>query len=279
MRVTDTDLSSLSRFERAALRIGSFVNETPRAKALARRFNEAVTGRWMTLVSERRMTLLGLEAMTRLKPDRGVLLAANHRSFFDMYMVLTHLHKHVTWCERAFFPVRSQFWYDHPLGILTNAVASGLSMYPPVYRESEKRGVTRVGLDFLAAELQKCGTVVGIHPEGTRNKGDDPYALLPAEQGFGRVVLAAKPIVIPVFVNGMSNDFVRECRSTLDGSGPPIIIAFGEPVDFGELLDADPQRLRAQISVGRRVLELIGELAALEKAERSRQLGERPTSQ
>lgn len=270
MRLTDTDLSPLSRFERASLRLGALVNESPRVKRAARRFNEAVTGRWMTLVSERRMTLLGLDYVRELRPDRGVVLAANHRSFFDMYMVLTHLHKHVSWCERAYFPVRAAFWYDHPLGVLTNAVASAMSMYPPIYRETEKRGVTRVGLDFLAAELRRPGTVVGIHPEGTRNKGDDPYELLPPEQGFGRVVLGSAPIVVPVFVNGMTNDFVAECRSTFDGTGIPIIIAFGPPVDFGSLLDADPQRLRAQIAVGRRVLEGIAKLAELERVERAR---------
>jgi len=276
VRVIDTDLSPLGRFERAALRLGSWVNDSPQRKRAARRFNEAFTGRWMNLVSSRRMTLLGLEHVTALRPDRGVLLAANHRSFFDMYMVLTHLHRRVDWCERAYFPVRSAFWYDHPLGVLTNAVASAMSMYPPIYRETEKRGVTRAGLDWLAAELQRPGTVVGIHPEGTRNKGDDPYALLPPEQGFGRVVLGAKPIVVPAFVNGMTNHFVSECRSTLDGSGIPIIIAFGPPLDFGDLLDADPQRLRAQIAIGRRVLDVIAELAALERAERARRFGSAP---
>lgn len=270
MRVTQADLSALSRFERAALRLGALVNESARAKAASRHFNQAVTGRWMNLVSERRMTLLGLEHVVALHPDRGVLLAANHRSFFDMYMVLTHLHKRVDWCERSYFPVRSAFWYDHPLGVVTNLVASGMSMFPPVYREAEKREVTRVGLDFLAAELKRPGTVVGIHPEGTRNKGDDPYDLLPAEPGFGRVVLGARPIVVPVFVNGMANDFIHECRSTLDGTGIPIIIAFGAPVDFGELLDADPHRLRAQVAVGRRVLDAIAALAELERAERAK---------
>lgn len=273
MRVTEADLSPLTRFERAALRLGAFVNESPRIKAASRAFNEAVTGRWMTLVSERRMVLLGLEHVQALRPDRGVVLASNHRSFFDMYMVLTHLHKHVDWCERAYFPVRSAFWYDHPLGVLTNVVASAMSMFPPVYRETEKRAVTRAGLDFLAHELEEPGTVVGIHPEGTRNKGEDPYALLPAEQGFGRVVLGSRPIVVPVFINGMTNDFLAECRSTLDGTGIPIIMTFGAPVDFGDLLDADPQRLRAQIAVGRKVLDTIAGLAELEKSERKARLG------
>lgn len=262
------DLAKLGRFERLSLGFGSWVNGSPRLKAATRRFNEQVTGRWMRLVSERRIELVGLEHATGMKADRGVLLAANHRSFFDMYMVLTHLHRHVSWWQRAYFPVRSAFWYDHPLGVLANAAASAMSMYPPIYRETEKRGATRAGLDFLARELARPGTVVGIHPEGTRNKGPDPYDLLPPEPGFGRVVLAARPIVLPIFINGMTNDFIKECRSTLDGTGGPIFIVIGKPVDFGELLDADPTRLRAQVAVGRRVLDEIAGLARIEKQRR-----------
>jgi 1-acyl-sn-glycerol-3-phosphate acyltransferase len=269
MRLEPADLESLSRFERFSLRLGNFVNTSPRVKEAARRLNETVTGRWMHLVSGARMHLIGLEHMTAMKPDRGILLAANHRSFFDMYMVLTHLHRHVDWCRRAFFPVRAAFWYDHPLGVLVNLSASMMSMYPPIYREPEKRGATRAGLDHLARELERPGTVVGIHPEGTRNKGTDPYALLPPEQGFGRVVLRAKPIVVPIFINGMTNAFVSECRSTLDGTGIPIIIVFGAPVKLGNLLDADPQRLRAQIAVGKKVLDEIGRLAQVERAVRA----------
>ena len=262
------DLAALTRFERTSLGLGSFINSSPRLKRATRLFNEQVTGRWMRLVSEARIELVGLEHATGLTADRGVLLAANHRSFFDMFMVLTHLHRHVSWWERAYFPVRSAFWYDHPLGVVVNAVASAMSMYPPIYRESEKRGATRAGLDFLAKELERPGTVVGIHPEGTRNKGSDPYELLPGEPGFGRVVLQGRPIVLPIFINGMSNDFIKECRSTFDRTGPPIFIVIGKPVEFGELLDADPQRLRSQIAVTRRVLEAIAELMPIEKRRR-----------
>jgi 1-acyl-sn-glycerol-3-phosphate acyltransferase len=259
------ELAPLSRFERLALRLGSFVNESPSRKLTAQKLNEAVTARWMHLVSAARMHLIGVEHVTSLVPDRGVLLAANHRSFFDMYMVLTHLHKQVDWCRRVYFPVRSAFWYDHPLGVLVNLGASMMSMFPPIYRESEKRGATRAGLDFLARQLAEPGTVVGIHPEGTRNKGPDPYELLPPEPGFGRVVLRARPIVIPIFINGMSSAFVNECRSTLDGTGVPIILVFGAPVELGELEEADPQRLRAQVALGRKVLDRIAELGAIER--------------
>ncbi len=269
MRLEPADLRALSRFERFSLGLGSLVNDSPRMKQAAHRLNEIVTGRWLNLVSGARMNLIGLEHVTALRPDRGVLLAANHRSFFDMYMVLTHLHRHVDWCRRAYFPVRSAFWYDHPLGVMVNLFVSVMSMYPPIYRETEKRGATRAGLDHLARELERPGTVVGIHPEGTRNKGADPYALLPPEQGFGRVVLRARPIVLPIFINGMTSDVIKEVRSTFDGTGIPIIIVFGPPVELGSLLDADPQRLRAQIAIGRKVLDEIAKLSAIERSVRA----------
>ena len=227
----------------------------------------------MTLVSSRRMHLIGIDEMAELRPDRGVVLAANHRSFFDMYMVLTYLHKRATFCERVFFPVRSSFWYDHFTGMAVNAACSTMAMSPPIFREPEKREVTRVGLDFLAEQLQHPGTVVGIHPEGTRGKGPDPYELLPAEQGFGRVVLTARPIVIPIFINGMSSDLLAESRSTFDGTGMPIIMVFGPPMDLSQWAGADPHRLRSQIEVGRTVLGEIQKLSEVERRVRAERSG------
>lgn len=265
MELEREHLAALAPNERAALAVARFVNETPRVKAAAQWINEAVAARWMTLVSKRRIRLVGMEKMAALAPKRGVLIAANHRSFFDMYMVATYLHRHTDWCRRLFFPVRSHFFYERPLGVVVNALASSMAMYPPIFRANEKRDVTRAGLDFLARELAVPGTVVGIHPEGTRSKSDDAYDLLPPEQGFGRVALQGRPVVVPVFVNGMTNALARECLSTFDGTGIPIFLVFGDPVDLGEFADVDPQRLRAQIAVGRKVMDAIAALGARER--------------
>jgi len=269
MKLDTGQRATLTRAERFALDVGAAMNERPALKAAGMWFNKAVASRWMTLVSEPRIRLVDLEKVKALRPDRGVLLAANHRSFFDMFMVATYLNHHTDLCRRIYFPVRSGFFYDRPLGVALNGAMSAMAMYPPVFREGEKRDVTRAGLDFLAAELARPGTLVGIHPEGTRGKGDDPYELLPPEQGFGRVALLAKPIIIPVFINGMTNDLGRECLSTFRGTGAPIIIVFGDPVDLSDFAGADPTRLRAQIDVGRRTLDAIARLAAIEREVRA----------
>jgi len=64
---------------------------------------------------------------------------------------------------------------------------SFLAMYPPIFRERSRAALNLVGLDELAWLLRRGGTFLGIHPEGTRGKGDDPYTLLPAQPGVGRI--------------------------------------------------------------------------------------------
>lgn len=262
---SSAELHVLTRFERFTFAVARFINESRLLKAVSHRVNLTAGRPWMTLVSSRRIKLVGIEKLAALRPERGVLLAANHRSFFDMYMVTTYLTRHVDYCRRLYFPVRSGFWYDHPLGMVVNGLASGMSMYPPVFRAPEKKGVTRAGLDYLADELQKRGTVVGIHPEGTRSTGDDPYELLPPEPGFGRLVLKARPIVVPVFVNGMGNNLAREIVGTMTKKGPPIGIVFGDPMDLSRWDGSDPTRLRDQQAVGRAVLDEIRRLGELDR--------------
>src|SRR6185436_13435431 len=54
------------------------------------------------------------------------------------------------------------------------------------------------------------GNIIGFHPEGTRNKSDDPYSFLPAQPGVGKLILASRPQVIPVFIAGLCNDLPRQ---------------------------------------------------------------------
>lgn len=261
--------ADLTPIESLALRFARFVNQTSWTKSASTWLSVRMGQPWMTLVSANRMHLVGIQAMSELKPDRGILLASNHRSYFDGYMTLTYLVRHTDYCRRFFFPVRSKFYYDTIAGIAVNAAVGAMSMYPPIFRDRSKRHRTYAGLDFLATELARPGTVVGIHPEGKRGTGDDPYELLPPEPGFGRVVLKAKPLVIPIFINGMENDFLTECRSTLDGTGKPIIMVFGAPIGLREFADASSTRLRTQRDVGRKVLDAIRNLGRIERKVRA----------
>jgi len=89
-------------------------------------------------------------------------------------------------------------------------------------------------MDEAAWLLSTKEAMVGIHPEGTRNKGEDPYLLLPAQPGAGRVAIRARVPVIPAFVLGMSNDLGDIVRRNWTG-GAPIRVLFGPPLDLEDL--------------------------------------------
>jgi 1-acyl-sn-glycerol-3-phosphate acyltransferase len=73
---------------------------------------------------------------------------------------------------------------------------------------------------------------VGFHPEGTRNKGPDPYQLLPAQPGAGEVALKSRPlVVVPAFVTGLTNKLGHEIAANLRGRDP-IVAVYGEPIDL-----------------------------------------------
>jgi 1-acyl-sn-glycerol-3-phosphate acyltransferase len=185
----------------------------------------------------------GLENLTGLDPDRGVLLVANHRTFFDLYVITSELLRNSSWVTEMYFPVRSTFFYERVEGIAVNALMSALAMYPPILRESSKRAFNQYAVEVLAEVSRRPGTVVGVHPEGTRGKGPDPYELLPAQPGVGQMAHSARSIVVPAFTLGMENDFVSQVRSNFDGTGAPVTVVIGKPIDFSDLY-AQEGRLR-----------------------------------
>lgn len=188
----------------------------------------------------RRLRVHGLEHVQGLSSQDRVLLVANHRSFFDFFQVMAVAFARTRLSRRLFFPVRSTFFYDHPLGPLVNMIMSGMSMFPPIMRHRSGVRFNDYALRRCAAELQQPGTVMGIHPEGTRGKGPDPYQLLKTGRGVGRVALLAGPelLVIPVWVLGGENDLPREILKNLtQAERYPLDVIFGPPVDLSDLLD------------------------------------------
>ncbi|HTM21537.1 MAG TPA: 1-acyl-sn-glycerol-3-phosphate acyltransferase, partial [Kofleriaceae bacterium] len=197
----------LSAMERLALAVGRLTNENERAKRVQWRYLKVLTDAVVGAAVGRRLYVDGIDWMIDFAPDRGVVQAANHRSFFDQYVaMLPYQRVGVPWVERLFFPVRSNFFYESPLGVFVNLLIGAGTMYPPVFRDPAKSELTKEGVGRVIEFLQKPGTLVGVHPEGTRGKGPDPYELLPAQPGVGQLIRRARPTVLPVWVNGLSND-------------------------------------------------------------------------
>ena len=209
----------------------------------------------------------GYDRLPALDPGQSYILIANHRSFFDLYVVFGDL-VHRGLRHRIVFPVRSKFFYDNPLGLLVNGLMSFFAMYPPLFRERKKALMNPLALEELAFLLRRGGMFAGIHPEGTRKRDDDPYTFLPAQRGVGKVIQDARVPVIPVFINGLVNGLVQQVRSNFDGTGQDIFVVFGAPVEFGDLLDQGKSP-KVHQAISDRVMQAVSELGQEERALRA----------
>jgi len=235
----------LSRLERLAVRFAEFANEDPRGKWLQTQFLRGVSYVWVRALVARRIFVEGLDDLLALRPDTGVMIVSNHRSFFDQYATLLACYMGpVPWAKHLYFPVRSNFFYDQPLGVVINAVVTGGAMYPPIFRQSERRALNDDALHRMVEIVRRPGNVLGMHPEGTRGKGPDPYTFLPAQPGAGKLALIAQPVVIPAFIHGLGNNALDDIRANFSRdarTSRAVVLVFGAPIDYADLCAEKPR--------------------------------------
>lgn len=218
---------------------------------------------WVDYCTRNLRVVRGLERLPPTSSNESLIVVSNHRSFFDMFVVNTILFR-AGFSQRMLFPVRSNFFYDHPLGFLVNGIMSFWSMYPPVFRDRKRAALNHVAFGELAQALRQEGRSAGIHPEGRRKIDDDPYTFLPAQSGVGRLIHSAHVKVLPVFINGLGNDLKKQVAGNFNGRGRKVVVVFGAPIDFGELLEAPPTA-KTYRAIADRTLEAIGALGAEER--------------
>jgi len=227
-----------------------------------------IGARWIDICTRNLRHVYGLERLPKLDPNKSYVCVCNHRSFFDLYVVTAQLVLEGM-PHRMLFPVRSNFFYDRPLGFAVNGAMSFFAMYPPVFRERNRAPLNLAGMDEVAWLARRGGAFIGMHPEGTRNKDGDPYSFLPAQSGVGRIIRQADVEVIPVFINGLINDLALQVTSNARRNGVPIIVVFGKPVDFSGMLreNASPRLYKR---IADRSLDAIRELSVEERDIRSK---------
>src|SRR6476659_8078040 len=261
---TTEELAVLSSFERLSFRLVRRMN-VGKWKRFWTWCQKTFGAGWIHLSTYNIMNVYGLENVEAASHDRPLLLVANHRSFFDMYTVSTVLFRNTKWRKQLFFPVRGRFFYQSPLGLFVNLVMGWWSMYPPFFATGdrpvpEKRTFAKYSFRVLT-ELERTGpgNVIGFHPEGTRNKNDDPYSFLRAQPGVGKLIIDAKPQVIPVFIAGLCNSLPRQIARNWNRE-EVIRIHFGPQLDLSEHLNK-PDRLRTHKEIADAVMAKIAELA------------------
>jgi 1-acyl-sn-glycerol-3-phosphate acyltransferase len=265
---TPEELNVLSPFERFAFRVAHRMNQG-RLKRFWTWFQRNIGSTWIHLSTYNLLRVYGLDHVEAVSPSRPLLIVANHRSFFDMYVVSTILFRRTKWPKKLFFPVRALFFYESALGLLVNFLMGWWSMYPPFFTASEKRLFDKYSIRLLT-ELCRHGEghVIGFHPEGKRNLSDDPYSLLRAQPGLGKIIKDAVPQVVPVFVAGLGNDLPRQILNNWRSGSEPIRVHFGAPLDLSEHL-ARPDRVRTYKEITDHVMLKIAELAEQDRALRA----------
>jgi 1-acyl-sn-glycerol-3-phosphate acyltransferase len=207
---------------------------------------------WIYLATYNLMNVYGLENIERTDVDRPLLLVANHRSFFDMYTVSSVLFRRTRRPMKLFFPVRAKFFYDSPLGWFVNFVMGWFSMFPPFFREDRDEKKREFDKFTMRRLIDICSHgkahVIGFHPEGRRHLSPDPYSFAPAQTGVGKIIMASRPQVVPVFIAGLGNDLPKQILGNWRG-GEQIRIHFGEPVDLSRFYEKrDSMRTHKEIS-------------------------------
>lgn len=146
--------------------------------------------RWLMKETMKLIMLVGrirvrAEGLARIDCSKPFLLVSNHRSMIDPFLPLTLLKK-------------TEIIYICKPQILNMPVAGGLAYicgFPFIDRENNRQALKTIlhAVDILKEEQ----TPVGIFPEGTRNKTDEP--LLPLHAGsFSIAKRANAPAVIAV---------------------------------------------------------------------------------
>ena len=154
-------------------------------------------------------------------PERGpVILAPNHFSFMDHFLLGCHLRRKVR------FMGKSQL-FRQPLA----EVFMRGGVFPV------RRGASDDDAFMTAELILQRGGVVGMYLEGGRSRSGELQRR--AKPGIGRLALESGAPVVPVAIVG-----AQRIRNWRRGGFPSVTIEFGEPMTFPR--ESDPGRLRQQ---------------------------------
>ncbi|HEX2573165.1 MAG TPA: lysophospholipid acyltransferase family protein [Polyangia bacterium] len=259
-------LELLTPFERFNVRLMDLLER--HAVPATERYLRTWGNFWMYFVTSRMLTGYGYERLAGVPTDAPILLVSNHRSYFDLYVLAVLLNRFTRLHQPMFCPVRADFFYEHVAGTFLNLAVGAGRMYPPVFREPSKAEFNKWSLAHLGELLRRGNVVVGFHPEGRRNKNANPYERLPAQPGVGKLVMDSWPVVIPVFINGFTNDFLGDVKANFQRK-KRVLAVFGAPIDLTPFRGMS-NRLASHKRIADRLLSVVyDELGAEERRIRS----------
>lgn len=149
-----------------------------------------------------RPTAIGTE---NIPEDGAIIFAGNHRHAFDPVVVMAHTKRIVHYmAKESLFKGLHGILFKH-LGLIK------------VYRTKNNPEAIQ-----SAVELLKQGGTLGIFPEGTRNKTEEP--LLKFKHGVAKIAKEANSKIVPFAIKGEYKLFRKK-----------LIIEFGKPIDVSDM--------------------------------------------
>jgi len=145
--------------------------------------------------------------------EGAVIIASNHISLLDPPAVGVLIER------KVHFMAKEELFKIPLLGPLIKSFGA----YPV------KRGGVSIDAIKSSINILKSGKVMGIFPEGTRQKTDDPNASLGAKKGTAMIALRSKAVVVPVAIVGNYKLFRRT------------LIVYGKPVDIESVTASEGQ--------------------------------------
>ena len=153
-----------------------------------------------------------VENRDRVPAEGGVIVAANHISFFDSVALLQSIPR------RAYFLGKAEYMQSRATRRLFPAM--GLI---PIDREQARRAMAALE---VAARVLSAGHVLGIYPEGTRSRDG---LLHRGHTGVAQLALMTGAPVVPVGLVG--TDAIQPIGARVPRPFGRATVRFGEPLD------------------------------------------------
>lgn len=184
-----------------------------------------------------------LEVFDKLPEGRGVVIAGNHSSYTDPMFVFDAI-----WPRRVRFLAKSDL-FEHKVLDRLLAWTGVLPVFTDVRsRKAIKRAV---------AGLRR-GEHIGIFPEATRVKYDDPREIEPSE-GVALIAKMADALIVPVGIKGAVDISPRGSKLL---HFPKVVLRFGEPIDWHDFSHLGKNEMLTEMTseTMRRVRDIVADL-------------------
>ncbi len=193
--------------------------------------NITVTLFWLLFHLFNRTKVIGLK---NVGDQPNTVLLSNHQSMIDSFLVGIKAYYPKSVIKPYLIPwnpAASENFFRNPL---LGWLSSHWRCIPVRPGRRDLRALRRM-IQVLP------GGVMTLFPEGTRSRDG---SVRRGKPGAGLLILATRPRVIPVAIDGM--DQLLPIGRRLPGIGKRLYISYGEPVDYSEFLDKPRTRETAQ---------------------------------